>query len=836
MKKLLLVLGVCLVLNIFAPIIPDANAAGGGFGAGLWDMVTGTGVVPDGEFLLPCPEEFNEIGQYASARTYIIKVLNFALSFLGLVAMGFVIYAGFLYVTAGGDDGQNEKAKKIVIYASVGILVVLISFALVNTLIRSAPSGSDDRVTTGAGGEVYSGDGTVVPDYCRQLGDGDVPEVTPVDISVSPGKSFGGGYMVDLSAGSLSFSTGMDGEWNFGDGMMGSGASTTHSYGERGAYEVYFLGEDAEGNFYGAKTVIVVDGVMADFRANKYEVIANEEITLDASASRSAVGSITNYAWTCAGCTGLQTTASFPSAGTYDITLTATNNIGAKGTATKTFTVAADKPTAVIDSIEPTGREHHPAEYQFDGTGSANVLGTPAGLRYVWDFGDGTGEKTTSNQTIIHEYVDPGNKTVSLKVLYTYQGQALESDPVTFNVSDVTTLWGDFQVPNFLLVDQEFSFQAESPEGATFLWDFPAEATVLDPNTFPTVRASFTEVGIHTVKLTVSKTGEPAPVIVQYPVYVRAEGEPMAIIQSSDDGGDPWFNVPWTLSTTRDNNGATDLHLRSHSIDPTGQEGCNVAQLNYSWSVDDTPVSAECAPDLNSYFTEVGSHSVKLTVYDPVNQNVQDTASFSVVVENLDPEFTQEITYQTNSNPTPIPEGILNFPVTVMAEDTDTNEPITSYKFEAVENGTVKDVQLLPTGTASFDLTQYDGIHTFSFRVTATDSDDGTAISTGTETYTFQNNIVNEPPVITDFTADKTGVMVGEEVRFDVTATDPEGEPLSYQWIVSSGLISATHDTGTDSFFIHTFTEAGTYTVQAEVSDGVNTVLSVDSITINVTQ
>ena len=78
--------------------------------------------------------------------------------------MIFVIYAGYLYVIAGGDDAQHEKAKKIIIFAVVGILVVLISYALVNTIIIHAPAGTDDR--DGPGGGTYSnqdsgrGDGT----------------------------------------------------------------------------------------------------------------------------------------------------------------------------------------------------------------------------------------------------------------------------------------------------------------------------------------------------------------------------------------------------------------------------------------------------------------------------------------------------------------------------------------------------------------------------------------------------------------------------------------------------------------------------------------------------
>lgn len=77
-----------------------------------------------------------------SFRSIARTIINFILYFLGLVATIMVIYGGFLYITSGGDD--TEKAKKVLMYAAIGIVVVLISFALVNTLLTSA-----DGVSTG---------------------------------------------------------------------------------------------------------------------------------------------------------------------------------------------------------------------------------------------------------------------------------------------------------------------------------------------------------------------------------------------------------------------------------------------------------------------------------------------------------------------------------------------------------------------------------------------------------------------------------------------------------------------------------------------------------------
>jgi len=73
-----------------------------------------------------------------SFRRIAKTIVNFFLFFLGLVATVMVIFGGFLYVTSGGNDQNTEKAKKIILYSAIGILLILISFALVNTLLGAA--------------------------------------------------------------------------------------------------------------------------------------------------------------------------------------------------------------------------------------------------------------------------------------------------------------------------------------------------------------------------------------------------------------------------------------------------------------------------------------------------------------------------------------------------------------------------------------------------------------------------------------------------------------------------------------------------------------------------
>ncbi len=84
-------------------------------------------------------------GGEGSFRVILRTIINFVLYFLGLIATIMVIYGGFLYITSQGED--TEKAKKVLLYAAIGIVIILISFALVNTLLgAAAKNGSESTI------------------------------------------------------------------------------------------------------------------------------------------------------------------------------------------------------------------------------------------------------------------------------------------------------------------------------------------------------------------------------------------------------------------------------------------------------------------------------------------------------------------------------------------------------------------------------------------------------------------------------------------------------------------------------------------------------------------
>lgn len=57
-----------------------------------------------------------------------------ALIFAGVVAIFFIIYAGLKYINSGGDPKQVEGARHTLTYAIIGLLVILLSFFIINVI------------------------------------------------------------------------------------------------------------------------------------------------------------------------------------------------------------------------------------------------------------------------------------------------------------------------------------------------------------------------------------------------------------------------------------------------------------------------------------------------------------------------------------------------------------------------------------------------------------------------------------------------------------------------------------------------------------------------------
>ncbi|OGF26244.1 hypothetical protein A2303_03540 [Candidatus Falkowbacteria bacterium RIFOXYB2_FULL_47_14] len=70
-------------------------------------------------------------------RVIVANVIRIALGFLGVIAVVLIMYGGWLWMTSNGNAAQLEKAKKTLVAAVIGLIIILMSFAIASFVLNS---------------------------------------------------------------------------------------------------------------------------------------------------------------------------------------------------------------------------------------------------------------------------------------------------------------------------------------------------------------------------------------------------------------------------------------------------------------------------------------------------------------------------------------------------------------------------------------------------------------------------------------------------------------------------------------------------------------------------
>lgn len=257
--------------------------------------------------------------------------------------------------------------------------------------------------------------------------------VTTNLVNVAPTAAFSS-TVTDLTvAFDASGSTDSDGtiasySWNFGDGSTGTGVTPSHAYAIPGSYPVTLSVTDNKGLVSDTRnTVVATAKVLVPPTSSFTRSATGLSLSLDGSTSTDSDGTIASYAWTFGdgqSGTGATTTHAYTAAGTFQVSLTVTDNDGASSTSTQSVTLVAP-PANVVPVARFTNTIDH-LNAAFDASTSSDADGTIAS--YQWAFGDG---ETATGATASHVYAAPGTYAVTLTVTDNVGGTGTTSQSFT---------------------------------------------------------------------------------------------------------------------------------------------------------------------------------------------------------------------------------------------------------------------------------------------------------------------------------------------------------------------------------------------------------------------
>jgi hypothetical protein len=235
--------------------------------------------------------------------------------------------------------------------------------------------------------------------------------------------------------------------WYFGDGFVGAGSITTHTYNAPGEYIVTLIVTDDNGATVNDNLVIFVfDG--SPPTANAYSdgsVDQNTDYQFDGSYSSDNVG-ISYYAWDMDASDGIDwenpdysgtdtwnPVHSYSEPGMYTISLNVTDTSGHWDLDTMVLTVIDSTPPVGDAGLDGQTEQNMP--YTFNGRGSSDNIGI---VTYLWDIDSSNGIDWSSpdciGQSPTYIFVEPGLYIVTIRVVDA-EGN-IDEDTVTITVNE----------------------------------------------------------------------------------------------------------------------------------------------------------------------------------------------------------------------------------------------------------------------------------------------------------------------------------------------------------------------------------------------------------------
>lgn len=82
-------------------------------------------------------------------RITIAKIIRVAMSLLGIIAVCIVLYGGFTWMTAGGNDEQVGEAKKWIFSGVIGLAIILSAWGITTYVMQALINATTSGETQG---------------------------------------------------------------------------------------------------------------------------------------------------------------------------------------------------------------------------------------------------------------------------------------------------------------------------------------------------------------------------------------------------------------------------------------------------------------------------------------------------------------------------------------------------------------------------------------------------------------------------------------------------------------------------------------------------------------
>ena len=72
-----------------------------------------------------------------SLPEFVGQIIQWILGIIGVILIALFVYGGFTYATSAGSQDKIENGKKIMMYAIIGVVIIVVAFVLTEYIINA---------------------------------------------------------------------------------------------------------------------------------------------------------------------------------------------------------------------------------------------------------------------------------------------------------------------------------------------------------------------------------------------------------------------------------------------------------------------------------------------------------------------------------------------------------------------------------------------------------------------------------------------------------------------------------------------------------------------------
>lgn len=92
------------------------------------------------------PTAFGSTNKPTDITTIVSNIIKIVLGLLGIIFVVLIVYAGFRWMTSSGNEDQIDSAKKQIVSAIIGLIIILSAYGITLFIVKAIANATNGSI------------------------------------------------------------------------------------------------------------------------------------------------------------------------------------------------------------------------------------------------------------------------------------------------------------------------------------------------------------------------------------------------------------------------------------------------------------------------------------------------------------------------------------------------------------------------------------------------------------------------------------------------------------------------------------------------------------------